>query len=71
MKHGDDVRRKRDQSVVQIFQHKTEDEPEWKVVPADQSAQVMAIVCVIPQAAGVAGWVSSDWRKIHELLSAP
>ena len=27
MKDGDDVRCKRDQSVVQIFQHKTEDEP--------------------------------------------
>jgi len=51
MKHGDDVRRKRDQSVVQILQYKTEDEPEGKVVPADQSVQVMAIACVIPRAA--------------------
>jgi hypothetical protein len=36
---------------MQIFQHKTEDEPEGKVIPAYQSAQVMAIVCVIPRVA--------------------
>src|SRR5262245_14818555 len=51
MKHSDDVWRERDQSVMQIFRHKTEDEPEGKVIPAYQSAQVMAIVCVIPRAA--------------------
>src|SRR5262249_20254946 len=49
MKDGDDVRRERDQSVVQIFQHKTEDEPEWKVVPVYQSVQVMAIVSSNPR----------------------
>jgi hypothetical protein len=28
-------------------------------------------VAVLREATGVAGWVSSHWRKIHELLSAP
>ena len=51
MKHSDDVWHERDHSVMQIFQHKTEDEPEGKVIPAYQSAQVMAIVCVIPRVA--------------------
>jgi hypothetical protein len=39
--------------------------------PAFEQRKSGLSVAVLREATGVAGWVSSDWRKIHELLSAP
>ena len=46
--YSDDVRSEDDKSVMQILQHKSEDEPDWKIVPAYQTIQVMAAIAVIP-----------------------
>jgi hypothetical protein len=39
--------------------------------PAFERREPGLSVAVLRETTGVAGWVSSDWRKIHELLSAP
>jgi len=39
--------------------------------PAFERQEPVLSVAVLREATGIAGWVSSDWRKIHELLSAP
>src|SRR5215813_5055171 len=45
---GDDVRSEHDESVMQILQYKSEDEPDGEVIPANQSMQVAPAVSVIP-----------------------
>ncbi len=45
---GDDVRGESDESVMQILQYKSEDEPDGEVIPANQPMQVMAAVGVVP-----------------------
>jgi hypothetical protein len=47
-KRGDDVRSEDDESVMQILQYKSEDEPDGEVIPANQPMQVVAAVSVIP-----------------------